>query len=140
VGKVACHDVGVDGRTDVAGRRARRVTDAVFSGVTVIIAVYWLFGHPGERLVAALSLGYLALMVAGILVYRLSGVTFRQMFRVRRLRTQSPPVVASMDNARQLAETGKRIQAIKMVRQLTGLSLEEAVAVVKEMERTRRSY
>jgi ribosomal protein L7/L12 len=40
-----------------------------------------------------------------------------------------------MDNARQLAEAGKRIQPIKMVRQLTGMSLEEAVAVVKEMDR-----
>jgi len=102
--------------------------------------VYLQFGHPGNWLVAALSVGFLALLVICLLVYRLPGVTFRQMFRVRHLRTQPPPVVASMDNARQLAEAGKRIQAIKMVRQLTGMSLEEGVAVVKEMERTRRSH
>jgi hypothetical protein len=114
----------------------RRVTDAVFSGVTVIIAVYWLFGHPEKRLLAALSVGYLALLVAALLGYRLSGLAFRQIFRVRRLHEQSPPpVVASMDTARQLARAGARIQAIKMVRQLNGMSLEDAIAVVKEMER-----
>jgi hypothetical protein len=74
--------------------------------------------------------------VAVVLFYRLSGVTFRQMFRVRRFRRQStPPVVASMDTARQLAEAGSRLQAIVMVRQLSGMPLREAAAAVKEMER-----
>lgn len=141
---VACHDVGVDGRSDVAWRRARRVADAVFIGVGGIVAVYLQFGHPGDWLVAALSVGVLALLVTCALVYRLSGVTFREMFRVRRFWKRSPqrpslPVVASMDTARQLAEAGKRIQATKIVRQLTGVSLEQALAVVKEMERRQRS-
>lgn len=116
----------------------------MFIGVGVIIAVYLQFGHPRHWLAAVLSVGFLALLVACLLVYRLSGVTFRQMFRVRRprlrLREEPLPVVASMDNARQLAEAGKRIQAIEMVRPLTGMSLEEAVAVVKEMERTGRPH
>lgn len=97
-------------------------------------------GHAGSRLVAAPSVGYLALLVTGLFVYRLSGVTFPQLFRVRRPRLRRreeppPPVVASMANARQFAEAGRQIQAITMVRQLTGMSLEEAVAVVKEMKR-----
>jgi hypothetical protein len=112
----------------------------VFFGVSGVIAAYWYFGHPGERLQTALSVGFLALLVTCLLVYRLSGVTFRQMFRVRRFWKRSPkqprpPVVASMDTARQLEEAGRRIEAIKMVRQLTGMPLKEAVAVVKEMGR-----
>jgi hypothetical protein len=104
-GTVACHDVGAEGRSDMSGRRARRVTDAVFFGVSGIIAVYFQFGHPGKRLQTALSVVWLALLVTSLLVYRLSGVTFRQMFRVRRFwkrspKQPSPPVVASMDTAR----------------------------------------
>ncbi len=41
----------------------------------------------------------------------------------------------SMDLARRLARSGKRIQAVTMVRRLTGASLSEARAVVKSMER-----
>jgi hypothetical protein len=114
----------------------------MFIGGGGIILVYLPFGHPRDWVAAALSVVGLALLVTCVLVYRLSGVTFRQMFRVRRprLRLREEPLpVASMDNARQLAEAGKRIQATKMVRQLTGMSLEEALAVVKEMKRQQRS-
>lgn len=85
-------------------------------------------------------MGYTALLLASVVIYRLSGVTFRQMFRVRLPPRQSPPPLdASMDNARQLAAAGLRIQAITLVRQLHGLPLREAVAVVEELERRSRS-
>jgi hypothetical protein len=137
---VACHDVDVYVRSEAGGRRARRIADAVFIGVSVVIMLYRHFDRPGyDRFVFAIGVGYLAVAVAGLIVYRLSGVTFRQLFRLRRFREQSaPPVVASMDVARELAQAGRRIQATQMVRQLSGMPLKEAVAVVKEMERKLR--
>ncbi|MEV0131059.1 hypothetical protein AB0H83_21670 [Dactylosporangium sp. NPDC050688] len=44
------------------------------------------------------------------------------------------PIEPSMEAAEQMARSGQRIQAVKMVRQLTGLSLEAALAVVRKME------
>lgn len=41
---------------------------------------------------------------------------------------------ASMETARRLARSGKRIQAIKMVREVSGGSLPEATQVVKSLE------
>ncbi|MFF5233858.1 hypothetical protein [Dactylosporangium sp. NPDC000521] len=87
------------------------------------------FAEAWPWLVGPLAVAVTALIVAG----RLAGGGESQAAVPAEL--GRPVGDPSMESARRLAESGKRIQAVKVVRQLTGASLEEALTLVKAMEK-----
>jgi hypothetical protein len=96
-----------------------------------------LLGHRRGGLAAAGVVFVLALVTSWVL-RRVSGMTWRDALWPRREPppwTQLPPSMTSVD---ELARAGRRIQAIKMHRALTGTELKASVEAVDAITRTKR--
>jgi ribosomal protein L7/L12 len=85
------------------------------------------FAEEWPWLIGPLAVGVAGVVLAGRLARADSTTTFTGV--------GSPAEEPSIDLARRLLKSGRRIQAVQMVQRLTGVSMKEAVAVVESMER-----
>ncbi|GAA5197363.1 hypothetical protein GCM10023322_68440 [Rugosimonospora acidiphila] len=116
-------------------QKLRRVADGLpfvvlSSGLVEYFVPGRLRGHRDAGLVAVAFV--LALIVAWVM-RRLSGMTWREALWPRREPppwTKLPPSMTSVD---ELARAGKRLQAIKMYRELTGADLKASKEAVETM-------
>ena len=93
---------------------------AAWSLLSVFLAQELFFGHRSQR-AAAIGILFGAAMVTTWVMRRVSGMTWREALWPRR--EQPPPSMASVN---ELARTGRKIQAMKMYRELAGVDLETA--------------
>ncbi|MFR9776003.1 hypothetical protein ACL02O_08080 [Micromonospora sp. MS34] len=118
-------------------QKLRRVADGLpLVGVSLGLGWYLiderLFGHHGGGL-AAVGGELVGLLVISWVLRRVSGMTWREALWPRREPppwSQLPPSMASVN---ELAQAGKKIQAIKMYRELTGASLAAGKQAVEAM-------
>jgi hypothetical protein len=119
------------------GRRFARLlwfaSIGTMSAFTVrLIQTLWR-GHPSFADEWPWLIGPLAVGVAGVvLAGRLAGGDSKTATLADLGSQVDDP---SMDLARRLAKSGKRIQAVQMIRRLTGGSIQEALTVVEAMEK-----
>ncbi|WP_327003127.1 hypothetical protein OHA72_49935 [Dactylosporangium sp. NBC_01737] len=117
-------------------QRMRRIADGLpLGGALSGLVVYLdetLFGHPHGG-PAAVGVVFVVAMLVTWLLRRLSGATWRQTLWPRR---EPPPwtrLPVSMASVGELARAGRRIQAVKMHRELTGMDLASSVKAVDAM-------
>jgi len=128
----------LDGRRErSAGRqRLRQVADGLPSAVASSALVAYLLdgslrGH-GAGLVAV-GVAFVLALAVGWVLRRVSGMTWREALWPRREQSPWDQVPHSMTSVNELAQAGKRIQAIKMYRELTGADLKAAKEAVEAM-------
>ncbi|MCP3786037.1 hypothetical protein NLX85_21980 [Micromonospora sp. A3M-1-15] len=118
-------------------QKLRRVADGLpLVGVSLGLGHYLiderLLGHHGGGL-AAVGVEFVGLLVISWVLRRVSGMTWREALWPRREPppwSQLPPSMASVN---ELAQAGRKIQAIKMYRELTGASLAAGKEAVEAM-------
>ncbi|MGR6318777.1 hypothetical protein Q2K19_32125 [Micromonospora soli] len=118
-------------------QKLRRVADGLpLVGVSLGLGRYLiderLLGHDGGGL-AAVGVEFVGLLVISWVLRKVSGMTWREALWLRR---EPPPwsrLPPSMALVNELAQAGKKIQAIKMYRELTGASLVAGKEAVEAM-------
>lgn len=72
-------------------------------------------------------------LLGGVLLLALLGLGVVLLARKRDVPAPAPRVTASLDDVRQLARAGRKLEAIRLFRQLTGQGLAEAKAAVEQL-------
>lgn len=72
-------------------------------------------------------------LVGGVLLLVLVGLGVVLLTKKREVPAAAPRVTASLDDVRQLARAGRKLEAIRLFRQLTGQGLAEAKAAVEQL-------
>ncbi|WP_203918868.1 hypothetical protein [Rugosimonospora africana] len=96
-----------------------------------------LFGDQHGGL-AAVGGAFLVVLIVTWVVRRISGATWREAVWPRREPPTRERLPSTMASVHELVETGQRIQAIKMYRELTGADLKSSVEAVDAMRATRK--
>lgn len=117
-------------------QRLRRLADGLaFSVASYGLVVYLLDGSlrgHGAGLVA-IGVAFVIALVLSWVLRRVSGMTWREALWPRREPSPWDQLPHSMESVIELAQARKKIQAIKMYRELTGADLKTSKEAVEAM-------
>jgi hypothetical protein len=131
--------------------KAKRASRPYRIALVIIVAstmlsggLAWSYQHLvdlDERILVAAALAWIVAIAVSLLLIRRTGIPLRRELLPswRRGESRVPTGPPSLELAREMAGRGMRIQAIKVVREVTGASLEEAHKQVKKMEHDNRT-
>ncbi len=123
-------------------KRLRRLASPSYPFyITGVALVAYLIGLAfGDRGVGLEGVGMLFVLAftVGAVLRKVSGLSWRESLWPRLEPTPEEQVPTSMESVHELAKGGRRIEAIKMYRDLTGADLLTARDAVKEIQAQRR--